>query len=120
MILLQAPYPMIQTTSVLPNPEMSDAQNAQQTLSINRAMDGTRYSYAKKPGLQKLVYKFSLSRLKAEELKAFLGAYYRAQILLTNHKGERWAVYLTANPFDFAYKSRETVEISVEFQGAKL
>jgi len=120
MITLQAPYPTIQTTTVLPDPQLGDTQNAQQSISINRTIDGTRYSYVKKPGLKKLVYHFSLSRMKAEELKAFIAAYYRAKILLTNHKGELWAVWLTANPFDFAYKGNDTVEIDLEMQGAKL
>ena len=119
MIYLQAPYPAIQTTSVLPDPQFSDTQNAQQSISINRTIDGTRYSYVKKPGIKKLVYHFSLSRMKAEELKAFIGSYYRAQILLTNHKGERWVVWFTANPFDFAFKANDTVEIDLEMQGAK-
>ena len=120
MIKLQAPYPAIQSTTVLPDPQFSDTQNAVQSLNIQRTIDGTRYSYAKKPGLKKLVYHFSLSRMKAEELKAFLGAYYGAKVLLTNHKGERWSVWFTANPFDFVYKGRETVEMDLEFQGQKL
>lgn len=120
MIKLQAPYPGIQTTTVLPDPQLGDTQNAQQSISINRAIDGTRYSYVKKPGLKKLVYSFVLSRLKAEELKAFLAAYYRAPILLTNHKGEQWVVYFTANPFAFAQKGREQVNIDLEMQGQKL
>jgi hypothetical protein len=73
----------------------------------------------KKPGIKKLVYSFVLSRLKAEELKAFVAAYYRAPILLKNHKGELWQVHFTSNPFDFAYASRESVKIDLEFQGTK-
>ena len=34
MIKLQAPYPTIQTTSVLPNPAFSNAESAQQTLAV--------------------------------------------------------------------------------------
>lgn len=119
MMTLQAPYPLIQTTTVLPSPELADTVNAQQTLTVSRSINGTRYSYVKKPGLKKLVYSLVLDRQKAEELKAFVASYYRAPLLLTNHKGEKWSVYFTSNPFDFAVQGRESVKIDLEFQGSK-
>ena len=120
MIRLQAPYPLIQTTTALPNPQFNDTQNAVQSLSISRAIDGTRYSYIKKPGLTKLSYSFVLSRQKSEELKAFIASYYRAKILLTNHKGEQWTGWLTANPFDFVSKGSQQDTITLEFEGQLL
>jgi hypothetical protein len=70
-----------------------------------------------------LQYSLTLSRMKALELRAFILAYYRATIKLTNHKGEVWYVQFTANPFAFSGKERsnlpgnEMSDITLEVEG---
>ena len=50
MFYLQAPYPTMQTMTVLPDPRFSDAMNLTDAVTVKRAMDGTRYTYIKTKG----------------------------------------------------------------------
>lgn len=123
MILLQAPLPSLTTTVVLPSPKDGDSQAPAQSINVKQSMNGTLYSYVKSNARSKLQYSLTLSRMKALELRAFIQAYYRAQIRLTNHEGEVWDVYLTVNPFEFSSLSRSsdpgnaTVEITLQLEG---
>lgn len=123
MIILQAPLPNLQTTTVLPSSQFSDSQSPRLKIDMKQSMNGTLYSYVKSNARQKLQYPITLSRMKALELRAFILAYYRAGIRLTNHLNEVWDVKFTANPFEFSGKSRssdpgnEAVDITLEFEG---
>ncbi len=126
-LILQAPYPALTTTSVFPNPNFSDNAAQRHSVSVTEAMNGTAYSYVKSNARSKLNYTLTLSRMKALELRAFILAYYRAKLLLTNHKGETWLVHFTINPFDFTGKARaagdpgdETQDITLEFEGTQV
>ena len=48
MFQFQAPYPSLQTTTVLPDPQFSDQQAITDTITTKRAMDGTRYVYVQR------------------------------------------------------------------------
>lgn len=117
-LILQAPYPTIQTTSLLPSPQFSDSEAPQQAINIRRAMDGTRRTYIKSNELSKLVYTFALWRGKALELRAFIESYYFATIKLTNHKGEIWLVNFSTNPFEST--DQELTQVTLEMQGTLL
>jgi hypothetical protein len=123
-VILRAPYPLLQTTTVLPNPEFSDSESPRQTVEIKRAVNGTKYSYVKSNQRRKLQYGFQLTRMKALELRAFILAYYRATLLVTNHKGEVWQVKFTSNPFEFSGLGRaqgtpggEYMDVTLELEG---
>jgi hypothetical protein len=118
MIILQAPYPALQTTSLLPNPQFGDSEAPQQSMNIRRAMDGTRRTYVKTNQLSKLHYEFMLLRPKALEVRAFIESYYYAEILLTNHKNEVWLVHFATVPFELTDDQRITIVL--EFEGTKL
>jgi hypothetical protein len=45
MFTFEAPYPAIQTTSLLPNPQWSDQEGLLDEVLWKRAMDGTLYTY---------------------------------------------------------------------------
>jgi len=45
MFEISAPHPLLQTTSLLPDPQFSDQEGLTVTLSRKTAMDGTRYTY---------------------------------------------------------------------------
>lgn len=127
MIILQAPLPLIQTVTILPNPEFNDSEAGRSTVQVLQAMDGTLYSYVKSNTRAKLNYTLNVTRMKALELRAFVSAYYRAGIQLTNHKGEVWNVRFTSNPFEFSGDSRATgqpgnekMSITLEFEGTKV
>lgn len=123
MMILQAPMPNPQATTVLPNPQFGDGETPAHTIDVKQSMNGTLYSYVKSNARSKLQYTLTLSRMKALELRAFILAYYRAQIRLTNHLGEVWDVYFTVNPFEFNSKSKSsapggaTIEITLEMEG---
>ena len=125
MLMLQAPLPGLVATTILPNPQINDAQAKQHTVTIKRAMDGTCYTHVQTTdGRHKLTYQVNLSRMKALELRAFVTAYFSSQIRLTNHKGEVWRVWFTSNPFEFDTLERaggqpgdELVAITIECEG---
>lgn len=115
MLILQAPYPAIQTTSVLPSPQFADSEAPQPVLVVRRAMDGTRRTYIKSNELSKLNYTFNLWRGKALELRAFIESYYYAPILVTNHKNEVWLVNFSVNPFESV--DNELTQVTLEMYG---
>jgi hypothetical protein len=125
-VLLQAPWPALETTSVLPNPQFNDIIAPKNSVVIRRAMDGTKRTYVKSNARCKLNYTFMLSRDKALEVRAFLLSYYRAQIQLVNHLNDHWVGYLLNNPFEFLASSRadgtpggEMFEFAMEFEGIR-
>ena len=73
MFTLTAPYPLLQTTTLLPNPQLSDQEGLTATVTRKTAMDGTRYTYVKRKGdRRKLKWSFRLMRNKGLELRDFL------------------------------------------------
>jgi hypothetical protein len=73
--IMKAPYPAIQTTTLMPSPVFGDSKAITATLIRMRMMDGTLYTYVKsRNGRQKLHWDFELSRHKALELRAFINA----------------------------------------------
>ena len=121
MIVLQAPHSLIQTTTILPDPEWNDGEGIMSTMSLNSAEDGTLYSYVKRTDRRKLGYTFQLSRAKALELKEFIIAYAGEKIRLTNHKDEVWVVVFADDNFDFAQVDRcNNMTITLQFEGVKI
>ena len=54
MLTLQAPYPLLQTTTILPDPKFSDSEGLMIVVTRKLAMDGTKYTYIKNKGRRKL------------------------------------------------------------------
>ncbi len=128
MFILEAPYPAIQTTSLLPNPEFSDQEALLHTVTRKRAVDSTRYTYVKRRSRRKLLWSFQVTRNKALEIAAFIQCYFASKLRITDHAGRRWIGHFTSNPFEFDTGSRagpaisplprgETVRIDLEFEG---
>ena len=129
---MSAPYPAIQTTIVLKNPEVGDAESILDSVTVSRAVDGTLYSYIKtKNGRRKLKWDFTLSRNKCIELEDFLYSYFASQIYVVDMNGRKWIGNFTSNPFDFTGKERagpalqgwptgENYSFSVEFQASEV
>jgi len=127
---LQAPYPRLQTTTLLPNPQFSDGENLQVAVMRKTAMDGTRYTYVKRKERRKLKWSFRLSRNKGLELRAFVYAYFASKIVITDHLDRVWIGNLVNNPFEFDTTTRagpaispmprgETQMIELEFEGVE-
>jgi hypothetical protein len=129
MFYLQAPYPTLQTVTVLPDPKFSDAMNLTDAVTVKRAMDGTRYTYVKtKGGRRKLKWVFQLTRNKGLELRAFIQSYFASKIYVIDHLGRVWIGHFTDNPFEFDTPERaaparqgwprgEVQAISITFEG---
>lgn len=123
-LLLQAPYPNIETTTGLPSPKFSDIENQKSNVSIRRSMNNTIRTYVRKRTRHAFTYNFVISRAKAIELERFIQIYNEVKILLTNHKDEKWLVNLTNNPFEFNlagraadFPGKEFTTITLSFEG---
>jgi len=125
---MEAPYPILQTLTVMPNPQFSDQETNLNTVSRKLAMDGTRYTYVKRRVRRKMLWSFRLSRNKALEVRAFFMSYFASKIRITDHRNRVWLGYFTSNPFEFDTPSRaapaispmpkgETQTIDIEFEG---
>ncbi len=128
MFIIQAPYPLIQTTSILPDPKFSDAESLQVEVNRKLAVDGTRRTYIKRKDRRKLLWSFKMTRNKALELRAFVYAYFASIIKITDHNDRVWIGNFINNPFEFDTTDRggppinpmprgELVAIDLEFEG---
>ena len=121
MLRLAAPYPGVQTITLLPNPQFSDSEALTAAVSSQQTMDGTLHTYVKtKDSRRKLLFSFNLNRLKALELKAFIQAYYRSKITLTDHNDVMWIGNFTSNPFDLESIVDERQTFTLEFEGCEV
>jgi hypothetical protein len=131
MFTLQAPYPSLQTTTLLPNPQFSDQEGLTAAVTRKTAIDGTRYTYVKrKDNRRKLKWSFRLTRNKGLELRAFIYAYFASQVRITDHNNRVWVGNFTDNPFEFDTTERawpaiaplprgEVQVIELEFEGVE-
>jgi hypothetical protein len=129
MFTLQAPYPSLQTTTLLPNPQFSDQEGLTAVVTRKTAIDGTRYTYVKrKDDRRKLKWSFRLTRNKGLELRAFIYAYFASKVRITDHNNRVWVGNFTDNPFEFDTTERagpaitpvprgEVQVIELEFEG---
>lgn len=123
--ILRAPYPAVQTTTLLPSPKWGDSQSLSSTVQSMRSLDGTLYTYVKsRDGRLKLRWEFEIARNKALELRQFINSYQGALIQVVDHDGDTWIGYLRNNPFEFTgagkagsnWPGRETMSIFLEFE----
>ena len=120
-VFLQAPHPLIQTTTRLPNPNMEDTRNHEVVLTYGEAMDGTLYSYIHKSGNERLSYDFVLTREKSLELIAFIEVYAGYHMRLINHLDEVWYVWLINDPSEFSsIQVGEHNSVNLTFEGKKI
>lgn len=121
-LLLQAPFELIQTSVILPNPLLDDGENLISNLTVRRSMDGTARAYVQTSKNRRLKYTFTLARMKALEAEAFFDAYNGATIKMLNWKGEIWKVKLITNPLDFVQTKYygldgDRTDVNLEFEG---
>lgn len=123
---IQAPYPALKTTSLLPNPQFANTQGIKSRLaSILRSMNNKRYTYVKSLPDQTLTFQFLLTRAKSLELRAFILTYFASPMKITTHENEVWVVRLINDPFEFtaerkAEPAREMVTINLTMRGTLL
>lgn len=127
MIILEGPWPGPSIVTQLPNPQFSDVENHNASVSRQRSMNNKLYSYCKDEGTSLLTYTFTLTRMKSLELQAFVQACIGFNIKLTNHKNEKWIVIFNNNPWERSEAQRgsgptgaELDTVSLAFLGVKL
>jgi len=126
MFKLEAPYPSVQTTIILPSPQWSDSIALTSSLKTMRAMDGSMYTYINKRNERKILHwTFLMSVDKMWELKAFIYAYFKNQIKIIDEQNNVRIGYLQNNPYEFLGAGRaksipggEITEIALDFEEA--
>jgi hypothetical protein len=123
-VSLQAPVPAVQTTTLLPNPQMGDTQGRKHSVDIFRAIDGTLRTSVKSNQRHVLSYSFNLTRLKAAEVEEFVNSYMSSKIRMRNHKNEIWEGYFANNPIEITGGGRdgasEFVEVQLQFDVVRI
>jgi hypothetical protein len=124
--IMQAPYPALKTTSLLPSPQFSNTQGLKQRIaSIMRSMNNKRYTYVNTSPDQVLTFQFLMTRAKSLELREFLLLYFAEKIKITTHENEVWVVHFVNDPFEFtgerkAEPAREMYTINLTMRGTLL
>lgn len=101
MFIVQAPYPAVKTTLLIPSPRMGNGKNLQATVQTLRMVDGTLYTYKKsKRGRKVHRWEFIVSSDKALEIKAFMDSYQGNLMKVVDHDEITHIGYLVLNPFE--------------------
>lgn len=101
----------------LESPVFGDLQANINEISINRTINGSRFSYIKTSRRKHLKYEFNLRCNKYLELLDFIDQSYLNTITLTNWKNEVWMVRLVNDPIELKAPSRDMYSITLEFEG---
>ncbi len=124
--ILQAPYPALKTTTMLPSPQFGNAASLKSKIkSIMRSMTNKRYTYVQSSPDQTLTYQFLMTRAKSLELREFILLYFANKLKITTHEGEVWVVRFVNDPFEFtgerkAEPAREMYTINLTMRGTLL
>ena len=124
MFRITAPYPLLQTTTILPSPEWGDSVTLLPETIIIHAMDGTVYTYNKpKSNRRRFQWQFKLTRHKAIELKKFFQVYGTHQMKVTDHTNNSYIGTLQLNPLEFEGAERagdlpgsELMNVTITFE----
>jgi hypothetical protein len=101
MFLVQGPFPLIQSSIILPSPRVGNTNSLTSSIQVLRMSDGSTHTYVKaKRGRRKYRYDFSMSRDKMDELRSFIEAYAGKPVKVTDHNDVIRIGYLTLNPFE--------------------
>ena len=120
-VYLQAPYPLTQCTTMLPNPGLGNTKELPIETTIRNSTNGDLYSYNKTNNRVKLAWDFNLRRGKAEELKMFLQSYYGVEWRVTDWNEVSYRVYLVNNPLDFTFTNKAGITVvKLELEGTQL
>ena len=124
--VMQAPYPALKTTTLLPSPQFANAAGLKSKIkSIMRSMNNKRYTYVQSSPDQVLTYQFLVTRAKSLELREFVLLYFASPIKIITHENEAWVVRFINDPFEFtaerkAEPAREMLTINLTMRGTKL
>lgn len=101
--IIQGPYPLMQSTLVLPSPREGNQKNLAATVQTMRAMDGTLYTYVKTKRSRKVhQWDFLGTKDKGREAVEFIELYAGGLVRVTDHEGTSIVGYITINPLELA------------------
>ncbi len=123
--LIQAPYPKMIATLLLPSPLLSNNKNNTATVQTVRSMNGTVYTYViTKRGRKKYSWSFLTSKDKALEAKEFVGIYAQDLVQVVDHEDVTRMGWIVINPLEESGQGRaggwgkneEAFEYTIEFE----
>jgi len=118
---LQAPYPAIETTLLLPEPMFSNVEASQPDIKIKRSMNGFRRTYVNPSSQSRLNYVMRLSWQEVSILRQVINHYIGKEFLLTDHEDVQWRVTMTRNPLEITTIARDGFcTVPLAFEGTKL
>lgn len=98
MFRIEAPYPAVASTTLLPSPQQGNNQSLLSQVNVVRMMDGSRRTFVKKGGGKRLHrWDFTVSRDKMEEMTDFVERY-RSSTCRVVWRGRSLIGKLTLNP----------------------
>lgn len=101
MFIIQGPFPAMQSTVLLPSPEIGNQRGLAATVSTQRSMNSTLYTYIKSKRQRKIhTWDFVCARDKSREVKAFVDQYAGRLVRTEDHEGTQRVGYITLNPIE--------------------
>ena len=105
--VIQAPYPLMQSTLLLPSPREGNQKGLASTVQTMRSMNGKLYTYIKsKRARQAMQWDFVGTKDKGREAVAFVSAWAGGPVRIKDHKEVLRVGYLTINPLELAGEGR--------------
>ena len=109
MIRIDAPYKAVERISFMPNPDFTNEEGYSVTAFVNRAVDGTIYSYIRRPDTDTKILSLGWTRFgrgKMLELIELLREYAGDYVKLTDHLDRVWKVIISNNDTTFTIDGR--------------
>lgn len=107
MFRIEAPFPLLQTTLLLPSPNLGNSRNLAASIQTLRAMDGTVYTHAKsRRGRRVHQWTFLMARHKHLEAVEFARVYGTSLVRVVDHEDIARVGWITINPVEFAGEGR--------------
>ena len=107
-MIIEAPYPDIQTATLLPNPDLLNSEGQGDQHSVLVAMDKSVNTYIKTTGKNIFNWSFLLTKEKALELREFVKLYSDKRWRVTDHNDDVLIGHLLTNPLELEFYSSYT------------
>jgi hypothetical protein len=99
--IIQAPYPLMQSTLLMPSPREGNQRNLAASVQTMRSMNGTLYTFVKNKRNRKVLqWDFVGTKDKAREAIEFVKLYSGGPVRATDHNGTNHIGYITINPME--------------------
>ena len=123
-MIIQAPYPLLQSSLVMPSPKIGNQKNLASTVQTMRMMDGSLHTYVKgKRGRKVWQWDMVVTKDKARETIQFVKVYSGGVVRVTDHEGVAHIGYVTINPLELqgdgrasGYPSGEVYRLTISLE----